>query len=195
MSDWIEELEKINGLKEKGILSDDEFLEEKQRVLASRTMGAQEHSESSIYPTPEEEGLSNARINLLAFSIFCYGIVGFVASFFDIAPNQRILDLDAGVTTMVGLLFFSLITLSLIYFSKDKEKISNRVVGFVLPFSITIAFSELWLMLCMLLITPGRNDYLNSDLYSEDFQTSFWIILVFQTILIFVPIWKCVLSS
>ena len=108
MSDWIEELEKINGLKEKGILSDDEFLEEKQRVLASRTMGAQEHSESSIYPTPEEEGLSNARINLLAFSIYCFGFVSIGANFFDIFPNQRILDTDDGVATMVGLLFFRL---------------------------------------------------------------------------------------
>jgi len=198
MSDWMEELEKLNGLREKGILSDGEFLEEKQRVLASRTRGTQEHPESSTHPTSENisqsvgESLSSARIQLLAFSIFCFGIVSFVASFFDFFYEERLVDTDDGVMTMVLTLFFSLITLGLIYFSDDKEKISKRVVGFVLPFSIAIAFSELWLTLCILFITPLRNGLEDmGGYYSEVLGPGFWITLGSRTILIFIPIWIC----
>ncbi len=202
MSDWMSELEKVHELKEKGILSEEEFLKEKERVLASRnTVNLEQTVATQDVPatTPASDNisrqglksLSHLNIQWLVLFLIAFGIVGFVASFFDWfsanGTTLRSVDTDQGVVQQLYFLLFSLIGLSLIFFSDNKETLSKRIIGFVLPMAIW-QLPSIWLSLTILWITPAREDWDFGILYSG-FEPAFWIILVSQTLMVVIPFW------
>ena len=121
MSDWMSELEKVHELKEKGILSEEEFLKEKERVLASRnTVNLEQTVATQDVPstTPASDNisrqglksLSHLNIQWLVLFLIAFGIVGFVASFFDWfsanGTTLRSVDTDQGVVQQLYFLLF-----------------------------------------------------------------------------------------
>ena len=196
------ELEKIHELKEKDILTEEEFLKEKERVLASRnTVREEQPVASQEVPVTSltsdnvshqaGKSLSNINIQCLIFFLIAFGVVGFIASFFDWLSvndnNFRWADTDQMVVSEVSFLLFSLIGLSLIFFSSNEEKRDKRIIGFVLPMAIW-QMPAIWLFLDLLWITPAREDWDFGSFYSS-LEPAFWIILVTQAVITIIPVW------
>ena len=171
----MQELEKLNSLKEQGILTEREFDEEKAQILANRNEpisdSPREPSASSqniISRSPEtseiyqEVKIQLSEQKLIIGSLVLFALGTFVSIFLkwvdlpgemnDYVPKN--FD-QVVVSTLFQAVGISLIAISLMYFGPSGKR-DSRLLGFLTPILVILLIPSLWSALDIFMITPLR---------------------------------------
>ena len=173
---WMEELEKLNSLKERGILTEREFDEEKSRILPSRkelltdspskSSGSSPNITSGSLESPEthqEVKIQLPQQKLIIVSLVVFAIGMFVSIFLKWVdlPGERNDYVPKNfdhvvVSTLFQVVFVSLIAILLLYFGPSSKR-DSRLLGFLTPILVITLVPTLWTSLDLLMITPLRS--------------------------------------
>ena len=175
--DWIEELEKLNSLREQGILTETEFNEEKSRVLSTKnepimdspreTLGSPPNitSESLRTPVAYQEAkiqLPEQKLIIGSLAIFAIGVfISIFLKWVDL-PGERNDYVPKNfdqviVLTLFQIVFVSLIAFSLLFFGPSGKR-DSRLLGFLTPILVISLIPSLWSALDLFMITPLRSE-------------------------------------
>ena len=173
---WMKELQDLNELKEQGILTQQEFDQEKSRVLSGRTTSTQFtadkmsrflnmiFSSSSASTSDDEVQLSKSNLTLYKRLLATIALSSFVSIFLkwdvfsdgrnDWAPR----DMDQYVVSFLfRIVFVALIAIAIVCFGPLNKR-NSRLLGFLTPFLLVATLPLLWDAIEVLFIIPLRED-------------------------------------
>ena len=163
MEDWIQQLERLAKLRDDGILTDEEFAAQKQKVLSER--GEPGNSETIKQASPQEQSsrwitITPRQILNLSWVFLAYGIIGFTSIFFEWVGDGWISfqasNLDSGVArAVIFYIFFPIIAIAAFIASNRNPDRQKKTVAFVIPI-LGLSIGELYENFNLFIITPLR---------------------------------------
>ena len=189
---WMKELQDLNELKEQGILTQQEFDEEKSRVLSGRTTSTQFtadkmsrflnmiFSSSSASTSEDEVQLSKSNLTLYKRLLATIALSSFVSIFlkWDVFPDGRNdwapRDMDHYVVSFLfRIVFVALIAIAIVCFGPLNKR-NSRLLGFLTPFLLVATLPLLWDAIEVLFIIPLREDIPTGEYY-RTLGPGFWV--------------------